>query len=222
MSGTYGVVNLISSFGFCIRWRRRCVGFLPLQAGDRVFDLMTGMGELCPQLAKRVGPTGSITAVDLSPEMCKAARRKMEGRLPVPVDVLEADALELSLPDASADAVVSCFGLKTFSHDQTEVLAAQVARLLRPGGVFSFLEISVPRTGLLRGWFSFYLNRIILVIGKLFMGNPANYRMLGIYTSAFGDCANAKTAFDRAGLNVTAKSLFFGCATAVFGSKPGG
>ena len=73
MSGTYGVVNVISSLGFCVRWRRQCVGLLSVRPGSVVVDLMTGMGELCPQLARLAGANGHITAVDLSPE-CVAER----------------------------------------------------------------------------------------------------------------------------------------------------
>jgi ubiquinone/menaquinone biosynthesis C-methylase UbiE len=73
---------------------------------------------------------------------------------------------------ASADVVISSFGLKTFDRHQQLQLSQRVADLLRPGGVFSFVEISVPRFWLLRLPYMFYLNHIIPWIGRLFLGNP--------------------------------------------------
>jgi demethylmenaquinone methyltransferase/2-methoxy-6-polyprenyl-1,4-benzoquinol methylase len=184
-----------------------------------VVDLMTGMGELCPDLARRLGPAGTVRAVDLSPEMCRRARDQAR-RCRCRVDVVEADALEADLPAGSADAVVSSFGLKTFSADQLTRLAARVARVLRPGGCFSFVEISVPPARWLRWPYLFYINRVIPLVGRAFLGNPDNYRMLGTYTVAFGDCRRARAAFAGAGLVVHPASYFFGCATGVYGHKP--
>jgi demethylmenaquinone methyltransferase/2-methoxy-6-polyprenyl-1,4-benzoquinol methylase len=136
------------------------------------------------------------------------------------VEVLEEDVLTCSLPDASADFVVSSFGLKTFSEQQLQSLAVEVARMLRPGGCFSFLEISVPRLTLLRWPYLTYLNHVVPFIGRLFLGNPDNYRMLGRYTSAFGDCRGFAACCTQAGLTADLRSFFFGCATGVVGKKP--
>ena len=173
-----------------------------------------------PAAGETRGAAGRVIAVDLSPVMCRAARRNAAGIPGAAVEVLEGDALELALPEASADCVVSSFGLKTFSPDQVRILARQVSRVLRPGGVFSFLEISVPRTQWLRGLYMFYLGRVIPLIGKALMGNPDNYRMLGVYTSCFGGCEQATAAFTEAGLRHRQTSFFFGCATGIMGSKP--
>ena len=134
--------------------------------------------------------------------------------------VNEEDALALSLPDGYADCVISSFGLKTFSPDQTRILARQVHRMLKPGGRFSFLEISVPRSRLLRAIYMFYLHRIIPLIGRAFMGNADNYRMLGVYTSRFGGCSEVARLFAEGGLTVREVSLFLGCATAITGTRP--
>jgi ubiquinone/menaquinone biosynthesis methyltransferase len=219
MARTYGAVNLVSSFGFAVRWRRQCVRRLPLEAGGTVVDLMTGMGELCPDLARRLGPAGVVRAVDLSPEMCARARDQAR-RCPCRVDVIEADALAVDLPAASADAVASSFGLKTFSDDQLAGLAARIERVLKPGGSYSVVEISVPPNRWLRWPYLFYVNRVIPLIGRAFLGNPDNYRMLGTYTGAFGDCRRFEAACRRAGLVAHPASYFFGCATGVFGHKP--
>jgi demethylmenaquinone methyltransferase/2-methoxy-6-polyprenyl-1,4-benzoquinol methylase len=220
MSRTYGVVNYISSFGFCKRWRRQCVEAAPLIGGSHVHDYMSGMGELWPDIARRIGEGGSILAVDFSAEMCRRAREN-SGRIAVHgIQVVEADILDNPLPEASADAVLSSFGLKTFSPEQRKALAGEVARVLKPGGVFSFVEISVPPNPLLRALFLFYLKRVIPLIGRLFLGNPDNYRMLGVYTEAFGSCAGSVEQFRAAGLDARVRHYFFGCATGVAGSRP--
>jgi len=173
MARTYGAVNLVSSFGFAARWRTQCLARLPVRPGWAVVDLMTGMGELCPELARRLGGAGTVRAVDLSPEMCRRARRQAR-RWPGRVEVIEGDALEADLPAGSADAVVSSFGLKTFSDRQLGRLVDQVARLLKPGGWFSFVEVSVPPARWVRRPYMFYVKRVIPLIGRAFLGNPDN------------------------------------------------
>jgi len=181
---------------------------------------MTGMGELCPGISVHIGPLGKVIAVDNSSIMCKKARQYQGGKLACTVDVLEADALRSDLPDNSADIVISSFGLKTFSNDQIKMLATEVRRILKPNGQFSFVEISIPQLRLLRTPYLFYLNKLIPMIGRLFMGNPNNYRMLGVYTLAFNDCRSALLAFLDAGLDTESRSFFFGCATGLVGRKP--
>ncbi len=223
MARTYGFVNLVSSFGFARRWRRQCARAVAVPTGARILDLMTGMAELCHEILPIVGDTGRVTALDISPEMCRHARERSSfwttrGRCCV--DVVQANALDCPLDEGSFDFVLSSFGLKTFAPPQIEILAREIARVLRPGGQFSLLEISVPPSRVLAVPYLFYLHRVIPLIGRLFLGNPENYRMLGIYTNAFGNCCTALDAFEAAGLRTSMKSYFFGCATALVGHKP--
>jgi len=221
MSQTYGIVNMISSMGFTRRWRRQCLNIIPIVRGARALDLMTGMGELCPGLSQKLGEKGHITAIDISPIMCRLAHKHgMNPNRRCPTEVIEADALSCPLKECSSDVIVSSFGLKTFDKKQIQVLATEVARVLRPGGHFSFLEISIPPSKLLRWPYLVYLDFIIPIVGRLFMGNPDNYRLLGVYTRAFGNCREAQKAFEDVGLTVEYRSFFFGCATAICGSKP--
>src|SRR5205814_456615 len=150
------IVNLISSFGFAALWRKQCIRKIDVRPGMNVVDLMTGMGELCPELARRVGRSGSIRAIDLSPAMCRHARENSL-RCICRIEITEGDALCCDLESDSADVVVSSFGLKTFSARQIGQLAEQIARILKPGGSFSLLEISIPRLGILRWPYLFYI-----------------------------------------------------------------
>ena len=215
MASTYGYVNLVSSFGFTARWRRQVVDGLPLTSANSVVDLMSGMGELWRSLAGGLPPSCHVLGVDLSQEMTRRARRHW----PFDVDVLQQDVLDWNAEESSADIVVSSFGLKTFDREQQQRLAHVVAKLLRPGGTYSFIEISVPTFAPLRAAYLFYLKAVIPVIGRLLLGNPACYRMLGAYTEAFGDASHFAGCLKQAGLEASTVSYFFGCATGVRGFK---
>lgn len=220
MSQTYGVVNYISSFGFCKRWREQCVAQVALQPGMTVYDLMTGMGECWLPIRRRLQSRGQIVALDFSPEMCRRAGAQVAQVQPLSVEVVQEDVLLNTIADVSADCVISTFGLKTFSDVQKQQLAHEIQRILRPGGVFSLLEISVPPSPLLRAPYMLYLKGVIPLLGKLLLGNPDNYRMLGIYTEQFQNCGRMAEYLRVAGLHVEYKRFFFGCATGLVGSKP--
>lgn len=219
MAATYGVVNYISSFGFCKRWRIRCVDLADIQPGHSVCDLMSGMGECWPRITHQMNGRGTLTGLDISPVMCAQAREQAE-RVPISATVVQEDMLDNTLPSASADRVVSAFGLKTFSSVQQQVVAREVERILKPGGRFSFLEISVPPAVLLRIPYLFYLRAVIPEVGRLFLGNLANYRLLGVYTTRFGTSRAFQQMLNAAGLTTRYRRFFFGCATGVTGYKP--
>ena len=217
MAGTYGVVNTLASFGFNRHWRKQCLAAIQIPPGSQAIDLMTGMGELCPDLSKRLGLEGSILAIDISETMC---RKASQTKCSCPVAVVRADVLTYDFATASADVVVSSFGLKTLSSEQLEALARIVHCILKPGGVFSFVEISVPTGSWLRWPYMFYVSRVVPWIGALFLGNPQNYRHLGVYTNAFRNCRETVRLFREAGLEAEYQSFFFGCATGLSGRRP--
>lgn len=221
MSATYGLVNLIASFGFCARWRQQCVAQVTLHATDTIFDLMSGMGELWPSIARHLSEAGVLYALDFSPQMCERAQRTAQQLTPLLIQVIEEDVLQNSIPAHSADVILSSFGLKTFNSAQQQRLAQEVARILRPHGRFAFLEISVPPLWLLRWPFLFHLHYIVPLLGRLFLGNPDNYRMLGIYTQQFQHCGTFMRYCGEAGLLTRPQRFFGGCATGVSGEKPG-
>jgi len=189
---------------------------MPISDATDVFDLMSGMNELCRSLASKAKNSLRLSAFDISPEMIRRSPRGWRFR----VETHLADVLTWNFEPDSADLVLSSFGLKTFSRAQQSELARRVARLLRPGGSFSFVEISVPRSKYLRWLYMFYLNHVIPWIGRLFLGNPENYRLLGVYTTAFADCRHFAACLRNEGLQVTFIEYFFGCATGVRGTKP--
>lgn len=220
MSQTYGFMNYISSFGFAERWRRQCIQQLSLSSGQKVYDLMTGMGECWGLILDKIGQKGHLLAVDLSPSMLQKAQNKLQRWAGFEISIVQKDVLDNDFPDHSADCIISAFGIKTFSESQQDQFAAEIKRLLKPGGEFSLVEISVPPNRLLRIPYLFYINHVIPVVGKAFLGNPDNYRMLGVYTQAFGNCSTMRRKLLATGLDVKEHVYFWGCATGLSGHSP--
>lgn len=98
--------------------------------GMRVLDIATGTGLSAEAALAAVGPTGHVTAADISPAMAEKARERL-GKVPN-VSVSVEDGQGLSFPDESFDAVLCNLGLMFFP-DPVRGLS-EFRRVLRPGG----------------------------------------------------------------------------------------
>lgn len=100
-----------------------------------VLDLGCGTGHGALALAAR-WPNARVIAVDFAPAMLEeAARHDAAGRC----ERLCADALSVPLPDAGMDLIFSNL-LLPWCED-LDALFAEVARLLRPRGLFTFTTV---------------------------------------------------------------------------------
>lgn len=217
MGPTYDLVNRLSSFGFCELWRYQCVRHAQIQPGAVVCDMMAGSGECWPYLKDR--RVARIISVDFSPVMVRRQQRRQQ-RGNLVVDVRNENAIRTTLPSGSVDGVVGAFGLKTLSGEALVAFAEEIRRILKPGGSFSLLEISSAQGWMFGAVYRWYVSTLIPQLGRLFLGDIECYRMLGVYTQAFGSCEQVAPVFAAAGLRVEVRHHFFGCATALVGNKP--
>lgn len=106
----------------------RLVERLEVTRGDRLLDAGCGSGTASRHAAR----TGAkVTGLDLTPQLLEAGRRRA-GQEDLQVEWVEGDIEALSFPDANFDAVISCFAC--MFAPRHEVAAAELARVLRPGG----------------------------------------------------------------------------------------
>ena len=90
----------------------RIIELAGIQQGSRVLDIATGIGEPAVTAARKVGATGKVTAIDLSPGMLAlASKRAQENGLSEIIEFREADAESLKLSLSNFNAIVSRFGL---------------------------------------------------------------------------------------------------------------
>ena len=65
----------------------------------------------------------------------------------------------------------------------------------------------------------FYVKKVIPILGKMFLGSPETYKMLGIYTEKFENSKNVFDIFKKGNFEVEYVEYFFGCATGIKGVK---
>ena len=107
------------------------------RSGMNVLDLASGTGEPAISLAAAVGPSGHVTALDLSTELLETAAGRARQRGLTNFSTQKADAHELPFPDQSFDLITSRFGVMFF-HDPVKALR-EAHRVLKPEARACFL-----------------------------------------------------------------------------------
>jgi ubiquinone/menaquinone biosynthesis C-methylase UbiE len=102
-------------------WAARLIDAGDPQPGERILDVGCGTGIVARQVASRIGAGGSITAIDLSPDMLAVARARSAGEGLV-IEWREGRAEQLPFEDDSFDLVLCQFALMFFS-DKAAALA---------------------------------------------------------------------------------------------------
>lgn len=154
-------------------WRRTARTFSNVLSrnGCSVLDLCAGTGDMSVAL-RAAGPKAKILALDFSHPMLSHGIAKFASRSIMP---LEADALQLPLPDNSMDLVVSAFGFRNLANYDTGL--REIFRVLKPQGEIGILDFSEPG-GLKGKLYGFYFRKILPRIGTFISGVRGAYEYL--------------------------------------------
>src|SRR3984957_16384091 len=162
IASRYELVNKLMTFGLDTRWRRRAVLDLRLPQKSVVLDVAAGTGDLTRELVRQ----GHVAvATDLSYGMLHAGRQ-MDERV-------QADASLLPFRTAGFDGVTCGYALRNFSD--LSATFDEMARVIRPGGRLSLLEVAEPRSGIFRAGFRLWFRRVVPFIGPLVSDRAASH-----------------------------------------------
>lgn len=118
---------------------RATVDLVDPRPGEVVLDLGAGLGPASVEAVRRVGPRGRVVAVDPSRAMRQVLRlRCRTDRIRRAIEVHDGTAEALPVEDRSIDALWAVNATHHFAD--LERFAAELARVLRPGGRVVLVE----------------------------------------------------------------------------------
>ena len=104
---------------------------IPIRPGLRVLDVGCATGFPLFELAHTLGPSATLTGVDIWDAAIERAREKLTIYELPNVEILRADAANLPFPDASFDLIVSNLGINNF--DDPAAVISELRRVAAPG-----------------------------------------------------------------------------------------
>ena len=223
---SYDLNNRLHSLWMDQHWRSVAVKMAEVRPGDAIVDVACGTGDLTLKFARK-NVSGRTVGLDFTHAMLPLAREKarrqierLKLRVDHPPAFLQADALALPLPDASADVLSIAFGIRNVANWQDAI--SEFARVLKPGGRLIILEFSLPRNAVLRGFYNFYFRKIMPRTATLISGDKSGaYKYLPESVNTFISPAAMIGELKTAGFTaIRAKALTLGICTCYRAVKP--
>lgn len=157
----YDQLNDWLSLGQHRIWKEMTVKWSAAKTGDTCLDLCCGSGDLAFRMARKVGRSGKVVAVDFSSELLEVAHLRSKDYYPTPsISWIEADVLELPFDDNQFNAATMGYGLRNVT-DIPRCLK-ELHRVLKTQATCAILDFHRPENTMMRGFQQWYLDNLVV------------------------------------------------------------
>jgi demethylmenaquinone methyltransferase / 2-methoxy-6-polyprenyl-1,4-benzoquinol methylase len=207
---SYDLNNRVHSMWRDQAWRKQAVKMASMITSDDVVDVACGTGDLAMAFSK--AGASSVLGVDFTQAMLDVAvvKATKEG---LTIPYVQGDAMDLELPDKSANIVSIAFGIRNVQ--KPERAFAEFFRILRPGGRLIVLEFSKPKNPVVSFFNGVYTKRIMPITATCISRDQSGaYKYLPKSVETFTEPAELANQISQAGFaDIEQKSLTFGVCT---------
>lgn len=211
----YDWVGHLLAFGSGPYYRRRALAHAGLRPHMTLLDVATGTGQVARAAARILGDPRRVVGLDPSGGMLREARRAHRGPL------VRGRAEAIPLRDDAFDMLSMGFALR---HVATlEAAFAEYRRVLKPGGRLLLLEVSRPRSALLRWPIRVYFQLVLPLIIRVATGNRDARLLMEYYWDTIDECVPPPmilSALAQTGFVDVEHRLLGGCLSEYVAIKP--
>ena len=219
IASRYDSMNSWLSLGMDMGWRKTALRKLKDLPTNNLLDIATGTGDFAI-LANDILKPGKITGIDISDGMMDIGRVKVKkAGLENLISFEHQDCADMSFADETFDTAIASFGVRNFEDIDTSF--KEVVRVLNPGGVFMFLELTTPKYQPIKFFYNVYSNSFIPFITRLLSKDKRAYDYLPESIKAFPQGEEMVGILKKSGFaTVESWSLTLGVCTIYLAKKP--
>ncbi len=211
----YDWVGHLLAFGSGPYYRRRTLAHAGLRPPMKLLDVATGTGQVARAATRILGDPRGVVGLDPSVGMLREARRVHSGPL------VQGRAEEIPVRADVFDMLSMGFALR---HVTTlEMAFAEYRRVLKPGGRLLLLEVSRPRSAVIRWAIRVYFYQVLPLIIRIGTGSPDARLLMKYYWDTIDECvpsAMILAALRQTGFVEVQHRVVGGCLSEYVAVKP--
>ncbi len=218
IASRYDSLNSWLSLGMDMWWRKKALRKLQNLPTNNLLDIATGTGDFAI-LANDILKPKKITGIDISDGMMDVGRVKVQRvGLDAVITFENQDCASMTFANNTFDAAIAAFGVRNFADIDTSF--REVVRVLNPGGVFMFLELTTPKHQPFRFFYNVYSHSFIPFITRLLSKDKRAYDYLPESIKAFPQGAEMLAILKKSGFaTVESSTLTLGVCTIYIAKK---
>lgn len=222
IANKYDFTNAVMSFQLHKYWNSQLVKHVIKKGSSHTYlDLCCGTGDIALNYIKKLSHSCHVYLIDFCSNMLTSAKGKMSKssyNQNHHLYYLEADAQNLPLPSDSLDCITIAYGIRNIQSP--EQCIKEAFRTLKSSGCLGILELTKPTKPLLRKLHSFYLKKILPLIGKMLTKDQDAYNYLQNSIQSFIAPSELKKIMENHHFkNIKLIPLTGGIATLIIGYK---